>query len=160
VTITVTVETEIPAPLPKVWRTLIDFERYGQWHPHHRISGLAEPGARVVMLFGDDDKSLLKIPAKIVAFEPEQRVVFRTGRPVYGRAFETMEVVATHRGVRLRHSAEVPLWSAWLKGGRAKFEAGMTLAYRQVGAALVKQIAKDRAKTSPGRAARRSRISR
>jgi hypothetical protein len=36
----------------------------------------------------------------------------------------------------------------------------MTLAYRQVGAALVKQIAKDRAKTSPGRAARRSRISR
>lgn len=38
---------DLPSPVGRVWRVLVDIEEYRQWHPFITISGPAEPNAEI-----------------------------------------------------------------------------------------------------------------
>jgi len=104
------VETELTLsiPPPRVWQALIAFPDYARWHPYIRLSGTAEPGARIEYIYTLDARSRRTLPAAatIIAFEPGRVLAWRIRvRPILSIA-EGYELLAHRAGTRLRHWTE------------------------------------------------------
>jgi len=128
----VEVETEIPATSRAVWAALVDFSAYEQWHPNRAISGEAAEGARVLMTIRGGTQASSIIPAVITEFNPGGRIVFRTGRRLFGYAYESYELVAGVGRTRLVHRATLPTVAALPLGGPVQMEARLKRSYAQM----------------------------
>ncbi|ATC24368.1 MULTISPECIES: SRPBCC family protein [Caulobacter] len=157
-TIIVSVETDIRAPVARVWASLVDFDHWSDWHPHRRVLGKAEPGARVQHLVASAHPLRRKTPALIDILEPEVCLSFRFGRWLTGYSHERLRLEPTAKGARLIQVAEVADWTAPLNGGRARYEASVRQAYSEVATALERHLGVARAPKPRGGARLRSRL--
>ncbi|NQE61448.1 SRPBCC family protein [Caulobacter sp. RHG1] len=139
-TLKISFSTDIPAPIAEVWRRLIDFDRWGEWHPHRSLVGKAQLRARVVHVTPRAHALRRKTPCRIDVLEDERCLSFKFGRWLTGYSFERFELTPSKTGTRLTQVAVVPSWTAALNGGRERYEASVKEAYRQSASGLTRHL--------------------
>ena len=152
--IEVVTEAKMPAPAGKIWRVLTDFDRYPEWHPWLRISGVAAPGASITCSLDTWGRGrALTIDAEITEFEEGAALSWVLGfRGVFIMEERfSIEQIAT--GAVLRHSVKcrglTPLLLGWAM--KQKLEHLLTGSNE----ALARQLSRQRLK-SPTAATRSS----
>ncbi|NQE65328.1 SRPBCC family protein [Caulobacter sp.] len=99
-------ETDIAAPVPKVWRALTEFGCYPNWHPHWEISGVPVLGARVHLGVGVNPDKRVRMRARIIALKDNEELAFSSG-VFFARAREYFLLEAASSGTLLYHRTEI-----------------------------------------------------
>lgn len=108
-------EIELAAPPEQVWSVLTDFAAYSEWNPYQTIVGKAEPLARVTVLSRrPDGRDCPPARAGIWKFEPNARLEFISGMPLWFASIRFFHLSASPRGALLKHGARfVGVWASW-----------------------------------------------
>lgn len=110
-----TMETELAAPPERVWTVLTDFAAYQDWNPYQTIDGKAEHLAVVSVLSrGLDGRAFPKARAAIWKFEPNAKLEFLSGTPLWFSSTRFFHLSPTGTGTLLRHGARFSgIWTTW-----------------------------------------------
>jgi uncharacterized protein YndB with AHSA1/START domain len=130
---------EIAAPPAKVWALVSDLRRMGEWSP--QCSRMVVLGREIklgtrTLNFNRHGKYRWPTTAKVVAFEPNQKLAFRI---VENRCVWTYELEETSSGTLLTESRTTPRGVAKASnlavdkalGGTDEFEAGLATGINQ-----------------------------
>lgn len=139
-TITIAFDADIRAPVAEVWKALVDFDHWSDWHPHRQVVGKAELKARVIHVLPRAHPLRRKTPARIDVLDDGRCLSFRFGRWPTGYSFEQFRLAPIPKGTRLEQVAIVPAYAAALNGGRERYEASVREAYRRVADALSRRL--------------------
>lgn len=156
-TVIVEHQSYVSAPPEAVWRVLVDFAHWGDWHPHRELFGEAKLGARVDHLMRQPTTGRRQTPSRIDVLEDHGCLSFRFGRRWYGYSFERFRLEPWKSGTRLILVTETPRWMVKLKRPIEEHETVVRAACDQVAAALGRRFASGSGKSRAG-LSRRGRL--
>lgn len=98
------VEIDVPARPEKVWQVLVDFDAYAEWNPWQTISGVAERFASLrIQSRRLDGQPLETARAVIWKLEPNARLEFLSGSPLWSMSRRYFHLSASGAGTKLKH---------------------------------------------------------
>lgn len=68
---------EIAAPVARVWQLLVDMDRWANWNPLIRASGVPQPGGRVAIEVGLPGQKPIRFSPRIMACTPQVELRWR-----------------------------------------------------------------------------------
>lgn len=106
--VAIVTHVDVAASPARVWQLLMDFARYGEWHPYAKLSGVAAEGSELAYAVRRSLKAsmLIKSEATVTRFEPEAHFALKLGLSGLAWVNEWYELEETESGTRLTHGLE------------------------------------------------------